>query len=431
MSQKNGPPAYPFKVHKPVTMTMLVKLGIKSINLAAVFALLKATSKSMPPGYKYKKKSKKIQLPPELNFPGKIISMRYLNEVKGINRSTDLTPFPHSIILDVGTGQGRFVSIKLSTTIQITGPNSEDMAMMVVNSVVGKIIWCQESLELARANLELSIKIRDKMIANRNGFENGNGFENVNEEIDLSDLSETEEEIGKRLYHFFRSRTKYKSLDHLINFFQFVFSEGSLYQGEMTIGKPEYEMVNLHFHLGYPINQTKMTEVMNIYPFEASFKSIKNSSPVVVLYRYLKEDRNTNKKSLKKHTFRINQSGHVKYSGPSLDLMEPVYNLFMHRTLMHYRSIQSEDQKKIQLTVKGKGKVISLSEWKKYLTDEKEVTRKFLENEYLMAQGETLKIEEEIKPKEEIRLNPTLVIEEEEDIKNKLVFNYKPIFSTN
>src|SRR5665648_400852 len=93
-----GPPVFDFDRLKPVTMTVIVSYDVQELNLPALFMFLPVTDQVLPPHLSVQKKQGKIRLPPELNRPGEILSMRYNKQVRGIIRSENAKSFPHLII---------------------------------------------------------------------------------------------------------------------------------------------------------------------------------------------------------------------------------------------------------------------------------------------------------------------------------------------
>src|SRR5437870_5834649 len=94
-----GPPVFNFAMMKPVTMTVIASYDVGELNLAGLFAFLPVTDQCLPAHLNFKKKQGKIRLPPELNRPGEILSMRYNKQVRGIVRSETAKSFSHSIII--------------------------------------------------------------------------------------------------------------------------------------------------------------------------------------------------------------------------------------------------------------------------------------------------------------------------------------------
>ena len=90
----SGPVVLDFDVLEPVTMTIIASLGLSDINLAAIFNLLPVTNLVLPVGMHFQRKQGKIRIPPELNRPGEIMSMRWSGNVRGIVRSEKARSFP-------------------------------------------------------------------------------------------------------------------------------------------------------------------------------------------------------------------------------------------------------------------------------------------------------------------------------------------------
>src|SRR5579885_830950 len=90
-------PIYDFDNLKPILMTLIIEYDVDNLNLPALYVLIPATKLKIH-NNSFIKKQGKIQFPRELNIPGEILSMRYMNNTKGIIRSKKPTCFPNAII---------------------------------------------------------------------------------------------------------------------------------------------------------------------------------------------------------------------------------------------------------------------------------------------------------------------------------------------
>lgn len=360
---KPGPPIFVFDRLVPVTMTIIISYDVQELNLPAIFMLLPVTDRVLPSYLKFQRKQGKIRLPPELNMPGEILSMRYDHKVRGIVRSENARSFSHSIIIDIGTSE-RIISIKLSrSTLELTGPTSYAIAREASKAILDHVRTCQENLVFLRDHLEVSQKMRDQF-------------------LEHPDDIEVIDDIEKRILRFFQQQTRGYVRENISSFLDFLLTfNRDLYTGTLELGHLECEMANILFNLGYPINQGAFARIMNASPFECRYNNVKNASSVIVWYWYTKYERSTGQPKEAKHTIRVNKSGHVKYSGPGLEAMKPVYYAFMQKVLTHQEKIQSVERYRQQLRICGEGKAISVEEWKKFLEEEENFRRKVLQGE--------------------------------------------------
>lgn len=391
-----GPPVYDFSQLFPCTMTVIASYDVDELNLAGLFTFLPVTSRSLPPHSNPQKKQGKIRLPPELNHPGEILSMRYNKQVRGIVRSENTKSFSHCIIIDVGTSQ-RIISVKLSRTLELTGPTSFEIAREAATTVLGYVKRCQENLDFIRSHRESAIQIKHKFLHAISGGE-----------VDVNKNDETENKI----WEIYREQTKGYAIDKVNDFLDFILNfNRNLYTGTLEINEMESEMVNILYNLGFSINQVAFARIMNNSPFECKFTNAKSASAVNVFYHYVKTDRTTRQPKPAKHTIRVNKSGHVRHSGPNLEAMKPVYYAFIQRVLQSHNEIQSIENGKQQLRLAGISKSISIKEWKEILNREEELRRKILESNVPIATGE--KQQKHCQPnfKLEIVEEPTVTLE--------------------
>jgi len=358
-----GPPIFDFDRLVPVTMTVIISYDVQELNLPAIFALLPTTDQTLPGYLAFQRKQGKIRLPPELNRPGEILSMRYDFKVRGIVRSENAKSFSHSIIIDIGTSE-RIVSVKLSrSTLELTGPTSYDVAREAAEAVLNHVRICQENLMFIREHSSDARKIRNQLVANTNNIK-------------------VENDIEKRILAFFQQQIRGYAAENIADFLDFLLSfNRDLYVGTLKLGDLNCEMANILFNLGYPVNQVAFANVMNTPPFECRYNNAKNASSVVVWYWYTKRERSSGTPKQAKHTIRVNKSGHVKYSGPGLEAMKPVYYAFMQKVLTNQEAIQSVEKCRQQLQINAKSKRITIEEWRKLLRKEEEFRQKVIQGD--------------------------------------------------
>lgn len=362
MSDRIGIPVYDFDSLRPITMTIITTYDIEYINLPAIFAFLPVTDASLPPDFCTHKKQGKIVLPSELNRPGEILSMRFNGRVRGIVRSEVPKGFSHSIILDIGTSH-RIVSAKLSTTIELTGPTSMEIGREVSEAILGHVRQCQEDLDLIQSHKSVAERVKRMVL----------------------DSTYPQDPLEQKIYTIFARQTKGYPRDKAEEFLDFMLAfNRRLYTGSLRILSVTSAMVNILFSLGFAINQKAFSEALNYPPFYTMFNNVKNTSAVAVLYHDKKVDRKGRVK-LAKHTIRVYKSGHVRYSGPSLESMRIVYNAFMYRVLNAYHLIKSCEGAKYQLKIYGKSRALSVQEWKELLEEEERQRQKYIHGQVVMV----------------------------------------------
>jgi hypothetical protein len=378
-----GPPIYDFDMLKPVTMTVIASYDVEELNLPAIFTFLSVTNAQLSAHLNFQKKQGKIRLPSELNVPGQIFSMRYNKQVRGIMRSEKAKSFSHSIIIDMGTSE-RIISVKLSRKLEFTGPTSIEIAREAAESLLTQIANCQKDLEFLQENQSRCSALKDLFVQNN--------------ELQTNDPTD------KRIWKIFQEKSRGYPPESLEMFLDFMIQfNRPLYTGSLKLNQFECEMANILFNLGYPINQLAFVKVMNDEPFRCTFNNYKTASSVAVYYDYIKYDRSTGQPKQAKHTIRVNRSGHVRHSGPNLEMMKAVYYAFMKRVIANYDEIQSVENKKKQIRVDLPGRSLSIKEWRAVLHEEENLRQKVLTGQVPIATGENL----EISSKEEKVTTPT------------------------
>lgn len=409
---------YDFDDLKPVTMTIIVPYSVDELNLPGLFALLPVTDQCLPVGVPLQKKQGKIKLPIELNKPGEILSMRYKKEVRGIVRSEVTKSFPHSIIIDIGTSV-KILSIKLSRTIEVTGSTSFALATEVVDSIFEHIKKCQSDQTYLQDNLEVAGRVKYKFLHSISGGE-----------VNIDDETET------KIWDIYAQRTKGYPIDKISQFIDFMLSfNRNLYSGSLKVEGMFSDMVNNLFNLGYPINQVSFARVMDSPPFVCKFNNAKSTAYVSVLFFYNKIDKTTGQTKIRKHTFTVNKSGHIRHSGPSSEAMKPVYYAFMQRVLQNYTKIRSIEKNKPRCVTPTRSRSISTEEWKTLLENEEILRQQVIEGKMSMIFSPTQELNEEEEINEIIHddviteiIDPILQISTPK-AKNypSLTFDYKPL----
>ena len=401
------PPVRDFDSFTPITMSIIGSYNVETINLRAVFIFLPVTSRTIGDGFKIQKKQGKICLPPELNTPGEILSMRFEKQVRGIVRSEESKGFPHSIIIDIGTSD-RIVSVKLSKSLKLTGPRSMEIGREAVQSILDKIIVAQDNLNYIRENIELAWRTREAIIS-------GSSYED------------------ERMYRIMKEAGKDYPQETVGDFLEFMIRfDKNLYTGTLEIEQLESEMVNIQYNLGFSVNRVALSKIFSVHPFISNYNTVKQATPVNVCYQYTKCDLK-GKKSIAQHTIRVTKNGHVRHSGPNLEAMRPVYYAFMQRVLLNWREMKSfeTDKQKIKLTVPCRE--YTVGEWREFIQKEKNLRQRIIDGEVPIAQGEVFDIELVDKNNKALRdryvyVEPEMIFGETEEEQVPLMkFNYSPL----
>lgn len=354
-----------FESLKPCTMTVIVEYDVTDINLNALFILLPTTTESMTLDSNTQKKQGKIIFPPNMNKPGEILSMRWNNQVRGIVRSSKINKFPHSIVLDIGTSS-RIISVKLSKTIELCGPTSYEIVHETVGYIINYMKTIKEEIDFLRTHHSLAVEMREKYLQGERCSQNEREY------------SWEEKEVLRIFEKYSRG---YKT-ETLPSFLQFLLSmDKEIYTGSLKVGECTCEMTNILFNLGFPVNQLELAKVMNYPPFVCNHTNIKSSSGVSIKYFYQKKVRGTGVEKPAIQTIKVNKSGHVKYSGPSLEKMRSVYYLFMERVLKNENEICLYESFRYSVPRLSPPRRYSQHEWKEKMEREQELKRRVLEHE--------------------------------------------------
>lgn len=366
------PPVVDFDTLKPNTMTMIVQYDITDINLDALFTLLPTidmntiTEAEHQALQTFKKKQGKVVFPASLNIPGTILSMRWKNQLRGISRSLKVNKFPHSILIDIGTSF-RVISVKLSKTIELCGPTSYEIAHEAVKYVLDHLCKTQADIRFLRDNHDKAQIVCNDLIAG------------VADDVQLEIYDNSDSEILRILRKYSRDCQG----DSLPKFLSFLLSlDCDLYQGSLAEEEYTCEMANILFNLGYPINQVELSRVMNHEPFICSYTNMKTTSGVTIKKVYIKRSRSTGQDKLACHTIKVNKSGYVKYSGPSLETMKPVYYAFIERILRNYNTICLYESHHYLVTKPNTVREYTIKEWKNILVKEDILRKQILAGEF-------------------------------------------------
>jgi hypothetical protein len=361
-------PVQSFNSVKVITMSLIASIDVQHLNLPAIFCLLPVTKKRIEPGMKVVRKAGKIKFPLSFNEPGQILSMSYNGQVRGIIRSEKISSFPHSIILDVGT-TSRIVSVKLSQTIEITGPTSYSCGNESANYVLEAVKNVQKELDYLHENLANAYYVGNHYLIKRS---KGETFE---------------DEIHQKIATIYDRMTYDYPYEYINPFLSFILAlDRPIYSGSLRITNMESAMINMSFELGFPVDRQAFHHIMNSKPFVSIYNNAKTSSEVRVEYWYEKIDKNTGKVVKARHTISVKSSGYTNHSGPNFESMEQVYYLFMQRVLQNLDKIQTTRSlvKKILLNP-GSGREISNEEYAKMISDYEKLKQSILDGSIIPA----------------------------------------------
>lgn len=356
-------PVIEFKEYDCTTMTVTVPLNTKSQNLHAIFILLPTTKYTIPEGTKLQCKGGKIVYPKYWKAPngeitiiprGEIISARYGKETKGIVRSKS-NAFPTSITFDISTSL-RPVSLKFSQTIKLTGPPNFKIVDEAVTDIIYKIKDLQEKVIFLKNNLEDIFNVID----NFDSIDSHTETQSIIRDIICSSGYDSD-------LQYFRNLT-----DKFIRNF-----DGVLYDGLLVHENYHSEMINISFELGFIVHQKNMVEIFNNTIFIPYHTTARNNSTVKITYNTLKKNRK-GETVPGTHTFKINKSGNVTFSGPNLEDMEKVYYSFYKILLSNSSKVKTKETYIKKYKIKGGGRGYSFKEWFDILKEEEQLIMRIL-----------------------------------------------------
>jgi len=413
------------------TSTIVFPLpNVTGLNMPAIFALLPILNITLPEESNLQYKAGKIRYPSEFNIPGEIISMKYGHDFRGILRSLGL-PFPTAITIDIGTSI-RPVSVKFSQTIKITGPPTFEVAEEAVNAIINKIQIIQKWMSLIKNNNDIFnqvindfqkngndlygefICVKDYItyadINNKDILGKSDGCDINNKEIlERSDITNEIYIAIKNIINILTQGLSHEQAMYFINNMLIPF-DGLLYTGDLNYTNYQSEMINIPFELGFTINQNTFAQVMNSYPFQCCYNNARNNSTLLVNHFYKKLDR----KGLivtGKHTFKVNKSGYIMYSGPNLRDMEILYYAFYKRVLLNINNIRSMENYVRKIKTSKTSKSYSLDEWLKYIQEEAKLRDNIIKDRIKYTYINHYTNNPSLTPKS---INPQLIIEKDE-----------------
>ena len=138
-----------FECLNATTMTVVIPLRGK-IYIDLAFPLLKITKITLPV---QKRMTKKFKLP-YCGIPGAILSANYMGMTRGIIKTRSTKFFRNSITIDVCTSK-KNVNAKLSSnTIQMCGPDSEELAREASQHLIDHLYKIQDELDYMNSHLD-------------------------------------------------------------------------------------------------------------------------------------------------------------------------------------------------------------------------------------------------------------------------------------
>lgn len=412
-------PVQSFEDLKVVTMTIVTTLNVEMMNLSAIFALLPVTKRSFAKDQRLQRKQGKVKFTPDMNTPGEILSMRHDGHVRGIIRSENPRFFPHTIILDMGAPQ-RIISVKLSKSIELTGPTSFEIAKITTDYLMDHIRTAQKRLELIQQNskeaLETAVAI-------------WNSVSQLTPEIvfdadayDITNASEVKNTILTLAHGY--------PIGQLHGFLSFLVTLATpLFIGPLVCENYESQMINVCYELGFNVNRVRMNDIMDSTPFTATYNNASSTREVVVLFSYTKVDRSSGKPKVAKQTIRIKPSGYVTHSGPNFESIRHVYYLFMKRVLLNIDTIQSSIQNEVRkIKINRNTRELSMNDYLSIIEKENQLKDDII-NDRLITLMEDLTV---------TTSNETEVAEVEPTVSSETVvtpvtyhtFSYSPLLST-
>jgi hypothetical protein len=380
----------PFDSLRVTTLTVVVPLlKISALNLLAIFTLLPYyevdLSIPLPKG--------KFKYPKEWNKNGEIVSIRYGNLTRGYQRKRKpVRAFPYNISIDIGTSK-RIVNVKFSQTIKVTGAPDLITAREAVIGLLHHLSTVQELLLLYKSPLPLSSHMlnQESSVCQVSEVVINNDEPTYDSSVETSDmvLDSLTNGLAYALAHQLSQKLTCGSTDNHIDYQstttiidEMVYDEllslyndreketiefflqafnGPLYEGELTCGKYEVEMINMNFDIGLMINRRKMAEIFNNQPFACWYNNILPCPKLLIYHFYAKTDK-YGKQKIGKQTFKVCETGNITFSGPHPDNMRIIYNTFMTRVLANYDNITTRLQKTRQTDV-TKGRTMKYDGW--------------------------------------------------------------------
>lgn len=340
-------PVAPFHKLTPTTMTIVVPLRTKELDTHGIYVML-TTVKTNLTMADLKIRQGKYIYPPEVCIPGEIVGCKYENQCKGLIQ-TNKDGFPTSITLKIGTSCG-IVSMKLSETIELTGPPSLAIAQEAVTHLLNKVRDLQAKCDIIRDH-------KDKLADIVDDWDDWV----MKEKTDILDIT-----VWQLVSRYDDSDTQ---RDFLATFL--IPYPCYLYKDMLEQGPMQTEMINVPFDLGCTINQYNLYRIMKNDIFVCNFNNIRENFSLFV-QRYDTKVNNRGETKYNRLFFKVNRSGYVMYSGANLAKMEYYYYVFFHKIYTSELEIQSREIYDRKIKIRMMPCIYNVEQWKEKLDKEKQ-----------------------------------------------------------
>ena len=309
ISHTNFPP---FSTLNP-TLKMHI-CGINGIfNKEAIYELLPVTQVV----YEQKKK-KKVKIPHYPDSIGKIISIAYGNSCRGIYRP----PFKNNTSLVICL-QEKNAAIKFfDDTVCVAGAKSIDHINEALDFLQAMFVQKQAELDYIQANQEPATKTVKWLSDQLEGPDDT-----------INKITELEEAPDLRIAQFLLSYIdEFNVWSDYRTVMDYFLTVKSMINGEFTVKHITLIMTNYNFSLGFEIDRDQLAqEVQAKTKFKAYYDKTVNYA-VKLTMPYIRDEnfKFIKKKKSEKYRFviQVYKSGKITFTGPSPELMAPVYKYF-------------------------------------------------------------------------------------------------------
>lgn len=346
-----------------MTITMMGDFKEEINNIKDMFYLMPIMR---VPIKKPSRRVKKIKLPYP-GHPGIIMTVQLGKEIRGVIKSINTGSWDHSIMTDMSV-TGKNINMKVSrTNIQMCGAKSIEMGIEATHLIIEHINKVANSIELMREHSELATRIIVEFICDctttivpvvndpttvtelgsvdtstpvKNGISYSIGFDVDNiikkrGNIDLSNFTEEDLKIRDAIRAFlYHELTDVFYLSDAVNKIEWIRGLKPILTNYLEYDKYRIGMIKYRFRLGFKVDLQALDN--NFSEEDSDFYSnylpdIRNYAVVELECRNVAAVKaNGKKKDVKKHTFSIQQGGHVTHSCGIYEEMETVYYKFIN-----------------------------------------------------------------------------------------------------
>lgn len=307
---------------KIATMVTIVPLN-GMINLKVCFIVLPVQHIEIK--HKGKKKPKKIKLPIS-DISGSILSMATDDLKRGIIK-TDKRAWKNAISIDISI-PGHNVNMKLcKSKIQVAGAKALDDGYVSSNYIFEKLLKINAEMEYIRSIENIKDVMEKLKDATKGDFYIDDDVYNI---LDVEKLYEVTK-FDQTLQSFLcRNASEYERHDVFWNTHEsLIFSGTMCCSSDIEISKVLAAMTNINYDLGIEINMDVCAMLLNEEGYCVIYDN-KYSRPkfIKIEIPYMRESTSDMKKGkvIACHTIMIFKTGKVTQSGPTIELMEPIYN---------------------------------------------------------------------------------------------------------